>query len=60
MSSSNYEGMTIGAWDMTTTDIAFETDMKWMRFADLLVDTGVITDTLENRKKGDGHGRNQH
>jgi len=45
---------------MTTTDIAFETDMKWMRFADLLVDTGVITDTLENRKKGDGHGRNQH
>ncbi|MCK9593709.1 MAG: hypothetical protein M0Q91_17045 [Methanoregula sp.] len=52
--------MTIGARDMTTTDIAFEMDMKWMRFADLLVDTGVITDTLENRKSQEKpHGGNR-
>jgi hypothetical protein len=34
---------------MHMTEITFETDRTWMRFADLLVDTGVISDTIENR-----------
>jgi len=44
------------------SDFTIERDMIWMKFADLLVDTGVITDTLENRtfqKKPEDHNRVQ-
>jgi hypothetical protein len=47
---------------MQKTNITFETDMTWMRFADLLVETGVISDCMENRtsqKKPDNINRFQ-
>jgi hypothetical protein len=44
---------------MQKKEITFETDMTWMRFADLLVDTGVISDIIENRiaKGKPDHGK---
>jgi hypothetical protein len=50
------------ATDMEKSDFTIERDMIWMKFADLLVDTGVITDTLENRtfqKRPEDHNRVQ-
>jgi hypothetical protein len=35
--------------NMQKTDLAFEKDLTWMKFADLLVDTGVISDCIENK-----------
>jgi hypothetical protein len=38
-----------GSTDMKTTELSRETDLTWMKFADLLVETGVISDCVENR-----------
>ena len=33
---------------MKNTELSMETDLTWMKFADLLVETGVFSDCMEN------------